>query len=265
MKAIIIASSLLLSTVSQAALAKSEHSCDIHLDKDLVVNSQNVAIKAADKELWRINTQGQLWLKNQNIATDRATQQNLQQFQADIRQQTIQTLSLVEDSLVLASDAINSAVSELTGEPIAKLPALNQAVTKIKAYSERLVLQQEDGITVYGSRFDTLDDVFDQAFEQAIEQAVTQSIGSMMLVVGKALTTGEGSFEQRMDAFSQKMDNFGTQLEQRIESQVGMLEQRGEALCDSLIKLDALETAIQQAIPQLRQYDLIDAKRNDKA
>src|SRR5690606_10855576 len=119
-------------------------------------------IKAADTELWRINTQGQLWLKNQNIATDRATQQKLQQFQADIRQQTLQTLSLIEDSLVLASDAISTAVSELTGEPIAKLPALDQAVSKIKTYSESLVLQQEDGITVYGSRFDTADDVFDQ-------------------------------------------------------------------------------------------------------
>lgn len=265
MKAIIIATSLLLSTASYAGQTHSQASCDIQLDKDIQINSHTVAIADAETELWRINNQGQLWLNNQRMATDNATQQKLQQFQFQIRQQSMQALTLVQDALVLASDSFHSAVSELTGEPLANSPALEQAVTKINTLSEKLVQQHEDGLTVYGSRLNAVDEVFDQAFEQAIEQAVTQSLGNILLVVGKTLTSGEGSFEQRMAAFGQKMEKFGDQLEQRIANQVSTLETRGQALCNSLIELDLLETEIQQAIPQLKQYDLIEAKPDNKA
>lgn len=260
MKTLIIAATLLASTASA-----HEQQCDIHLDKDLQVSPNSVAIQNADGELWRINPQGQLWLENTRVTTNNETQQQLQQFQADIRQQTIQTLGLIEDALILASDAINTVVAELTEQPVTQSPALNKAVAKIKSYSESLVVKQQDNITVYGSRFNSLDDVFDQAFEQAIEHAVTESLGNMMLAVGKALTSSEGSFEQRMEAFAEKMEKFGTELENKIESRVSTLEQRGEALCDGLYNLDKLETQIQQAIPQMRQYDLLEVKQNNQA
>jgi hypothetical protein len=264
MKAIIIATCLLLTTASHATQTHSHSSCDIHLDKDIRINSHTVAITDAETELWRINHQGQLWLKNQRMATDNATQQKLQQFQSQIRQQSMQALTLVQDALMLASASIHSAVSELTAEPLANSPALEQAVTKINTLSQKLIQQHEDGLTVYGSRLTTVNEVFDQAFEQAIEQAVTQLLGKMLLVVGNTLTSGEGNFEQRMTAFGQKMENFGDQLEQRITSQASSLEFRGQALCNSLINLDVLESEIQQAIPQLKQYDLIDAKADNK-
>ncbi|WNO59558.1 DUF2884 family protein [Rheinheimera sp. MMS21-TC3] len=260
MKALLIAATLLIGT----AFAH-EQQCNIQLDKDLIVNADGVTIQNNNSELWRINSQGKLWIENKSITTNTATQKQLQQFQADIRQQTVQTLALVEDALVLASDAINTVVSELTGEPVSSTSALNAAVVKVKSYSESLILKQQNNITVYGSRFNTLDDVFDEAFEQAIKQAVSQSIGSLMQVVGKALTSGEGTFEQRMEAFAVKMENFATQLEKKVESQVSTLEHRGAALCDSLHKLDQLETDIQQTIPQMRQYDLIEIKQSNKA
>lgn len=260
MKALLIAATLLIGTTSA-----HEQQCNIQLDKDLIITPDSVTIQSNNIELWRINSQGKLWLETKSMPTDNKTQQQLQQFQADIRQQTGQTIALVEDALVLASDAINTVVSELTGEPVSNSSAINTAMAKVKAYSDSLMHTQQDNITVYGSRFNTADKVFDQAFEQAIEQTVTQSIGSIMQIVGKALTSSEGSFEQRMTAFADKMENFGSQLEQKIESQVSTLEQRGKALCDSLHKLDKLETDIQQAIPQMRQYDLIEISQSNKA
>ena len=100
-------------------------------------------------------------------------------------------------------------------------------------------------------------------FEQAIEEAVTSSMGSIFSIIGKAMASGEGTFEQRMEAFGQRMERFGEDLEARMDVQAQALEQRGDNMCANLQQLDALESQIQRAIPQMQQYDLIEVNSNN--
>lgn len=265
MKTLLIASGFALTSISTAVMAHDEHSCNINFDKDLSINSQLVSMKDAGTELWRINSNGQLWLDGKAIDTDSHTQALLRDYQAGIRSQTLETVALVEDALVLAADAVNSVLTELTGDSLDSQPALQTALDKIKTSTESIVVRSGDTIELYGSRFDSLDNAFGEEFEQAIEEAVTSSMGSIMMLVGKAMTSGEGNFEQRMEAFGERMERFGEDLEARMDVQSQALEQRGEAMCASLQQLDALEGQIQQAIPQMQKYDLIDINSNNTA
>ena len=264
MKTLLLAAGFALTTISSSVMAHDEqHSCNINFDKDLIVETHTVAMQDAGKELWRISDDGQLWLDGSKVDTDRSTRNKLRDYQAGIRQQTLETVALVEDALILASDAINSVLTELTGEPLSSHPALQEAMEKIKASTESIVVKRGDTIEVHGSRFDNIDDAFGEEFEQAIEEAVTQSMGSMLMLVGKAMASGEGNFEQRMEAFGEKMERFGDDLETRMEAKSDLLEQRGDAMCQNLQALDALESEIQQAIPQMQQYDLIDVSKGE--
>ena len=133
---------------------------------------------------------------------------------------------------------------------------MQQALAKISDAANQVVVQDGDNTYLYGSRLDTIDQAFGPEFEQAIEEAVTQSMGSIMMLVGKAMTSGEGNFEQRMEAFGAKMEKFGENLEAKMDIKAAALEQRGDALCAQVTQLDALETRIQQQIPAMQQYDL---------
>ena len=262
MKTLLIATGFALTSISSAVMAHEGQSCNINFDKDLVINSELVSMKDAGTELWRINNNGQLWLDGKSVTTDSNTQALLREYQAGIRTQTLETVALVEDALVLAADAVNSVVTELTGDSLQQHPALQTALDKIKTSTESIVVRSGDSIDIYGSRFDSLDDAFGAEFEQAIEEAVTNSMGSILMLVGKAMTSGEGNFEQRMEAFGERMERFGEDLEARMQSKSQLLEQRGDAMCANLQQLDALETQIQQLLPQMQQYDLIDVGDN---
>jgi hypothetical protein len=264
MKTLLIASGFALTSISSAVMAHDNNSCNINFDKDISISRELVSMKDAGNELWRINSAGQLWLDGKMIDTDRSTQRMLRDYQAGIRTQTLETVALVEDALVLAADAVNAVLVELTGDNLDSHPALQTALAKIKTSTESIVARSGDTIDIYGSRFDGLDDAFGEEFEQAIEEAVTSSLGSIMMIVGKAMTSGEGNFEQRMEAFGQKMERFGEDLEARMETKTELLEQRGEAMCAGLQQLDVLESQIQQAIPQMQKYDLIEVSSNNK-
>jgi hypothetical protein len=264
MKNLLIAGGFILTSISTAVMAHDEHSCNVNFDKDLSINSQLVSMKDAGTELWRINNNGQLWLDGKVITTDSNTQALLREYQAGIRTQTLETVALVEDALLLAADAVNSVITELTGDSLQDHPALQTALEKIKASTDSIVVRSGDNIDIYGSRFDSLDGAFGAEFEQAIEEAVTSSMGSIMMLVGKAMTSGEGNFEQRMEAFGERMERFGEDLEARMDTKSAALEQRGDAMCGHLQQLDTLENQIQQAIPQMQQYDLIDVNSSNK-
>lgn len=263
MKNILIASSFILTSISTAVMAHDNSSCNLNFDKDLSINSHLVSMKDGDSELWRINNNGQLWLDSKAVTTDDNTQALLREYQAGIRTQTLETVALVEDALVLATDAVSSVLTELTGDSLQQHPALKTALDKIKSSTESIVVRNGDNIYIYGSRFDNLNNAFDAELEQAIEEAVTSSMSGILMMVGKAISSGEGNFEQRMEAFGKRMERFGEDLEARMDIKAQVLEQRGDVMCNNLQALDTLESQIQQAIPQMQQYDLINVNSNN--
>ena len=263
MKNLLIAGSFILTSISTAVMAHDGHSCNIKFEKDLAISSQLVSMKDGNTELWRINNNGQLWLDGKAVTTDSNTQALLREYQAGVRTQALETVALVEDALVLAADAVDSVLTELSGSSLKQHPALQTALDNIKTSTGNIVVSSGENINIYGSRFDSLDDAFGAEFEQAIEEAVTNSMGSILMQVGKAMTSSEGNFEQRMQAFGERMEHFGKDLEARMDIKAQALEQRGDAMCSNLQALDALESQIQQAIPQMQQYDLIETNSHN--
>ena len=176
----------------------------------------------------------------------------------------VEVAALVEDALVLAADAVNSVVTELTGDSLQQHPVLQTALDKIRTTTAGVVERSGDTINVYGSRFDNIDQAFGPEFEQAIEEAVTSSMGSIFTIIGKAMASGEGTFEQRMEAFGQRMEKCGEQLEHNMQQKASALEQRGEAMCQQVEQLDQLESQIQQRLPVMQDFDLFNTQKTAK-
>ncbi|SNY49311.1 Protein of unknown function [Arsukibacterium tuosuense] len=256
MKSSLLASAVVLGSISLNAMAHSNQSCNIEFDKDLVISKSSVQLQDNGNTLWQISDDGQLILNGEPVTVNNDTRLLLRDYQAGIRSQTLETVALVEDALIMASEALTTVLSELTGKSLDDYPAMQQALTKINDAADQVVVQDGDNTYLYGSRLDSIDQAFGPEFEQAIEDAVSQSMGSIMMLVGKAMTSGEGSFEQRMEAFGEKMEKFGENLEAKMDIKAAALEQRGDAICSQVSQLDALETRIQQQIPAMQQYDL---------
>lgn len=273
MKTTLIASAIMISCFSLQANAGQNNdrhanhiqnqSCNFSIEQDLMISRDSVQLQDNGSTLWQISNDGQLTLNGKTIKVNDDTRTLLRDYQAGIRLQTRETIALVEDALIMASEALTTVLNELTGKSLDDYPAMQQALTKISDTAEQIVVQDGDNTYLYGSRLDNIDQAFGAEFEQAIEEAVSQSMGSIMMLVGQAMSSGEGNFEQRMEAFGEKMEKFGENLEAKMDIKAAALEQRGDAICSQVSQLDALESQIQQQIPAMQQYDLF--KNGDSA
>lgn len=249
----------LLTTLSMSATAADN--CSLQFKDDLVIAPSSVHLERSQKQLWRINADGQLWLDNQKVSTDAKTTAALQQYQSGLRLQSKETLLLVGDAMQLASDAVGKVVAGFGVDNSQLQSSVDQVISNLKTKVDHLVISKGEEIRINGSQINQTDGRLAAEFEQAMEQSIAQLTGAVMMTMGQAMMQGEGNFEQRMEKFGRKMETFGNEIEVEMESRSGVLEQRGKAICYNLQQLDALERQIQNAVPQMAAYDLIDTTR----
>lgn len=252
MKTLLIISSLLM-----AGQGNANQQCQLQLNNDLLIERQQVQLLSNNQPLWRINNDGKLWLDNQPVKTDADTRKLLQQYQQGVRQQAEDTVLIVTEAMSLASTAVEQVLTELTGKPLSKNKPLQQVLQNIHHSTDSIIVRRGEQLEIRGSQLHQLDKAFGPEFDAAIEQLVQESMGSILWQLGKAMMGGSGDFEQRMNAFGQRIELFGEQLEQSMTASATVLEQRGDALCQQLQQLDQLETAIQLKIPAMVKYDVV--------
>jgi ElaB/YqjD/DUF883 family membrane-anchored ribosome-binding protein len=255
MKYICASALLLLSSMSYAS-----NQCALTLQDDLRVSPSVVSIQRGDQELWRIDTTGQLWLGQQKNNSTPETRQHLKAYQQGIRSQVTASAALMDDSLQLARTVLDQNVQTATGMSLAENPELQQPVDQLEQQLSQLVQRQGDTIYVYGSQLRSADKNLAKEAEQRIQQAVAKISGQLMLTLGQNVLQSPGSATEKMQSFRTKMQNFGSQLKADMQKNSKNLQQRGQQICQQLHTLDLLEQQIQQQIPAMSPYDLIDGQ-----
>ncbi|MFN3710260.1 MAG: DUF2884 family protein [Alishewanella aestuarii] len=255
---------VLTATVVLANPVVAEQSCQFQLEHDLVISPTQVILQQQQQSLWTIDQQGRLWLAGKEQSTDAESRALLQQYQAGVREQAINTVELVQAGLQLAGTAVEQVLTELTGKSLAQHPQMRDVLAKIQQSTDEIIVRRGEQLEVRGSALSKLDQAFGPEFDAAIESLVEESMGNIMLQIGKAMVSGQGTFEQRMEAFGQRMEKFGEQLEQNMQAKASVLEQRGEAMCQQVQQLDQLESQIQQRLPAMAAYDLFNNVKTAK-
>ncbi|SQH75729.1 conserved exported protein of unknown function [Shewanella benthica] len=108
--------------------------------------------------------------------------------------------------------AISDEGKEVYRIEMGKLYVQGEQVT-LNARQQQLLTQYSHQVSTQSS----LEDTFGEEFEQEIEQLVKNPIGTMMINLGSEMLSGDGdSFEQKMQVFSQKMENVGQDIKQQM-------------------------------------------------
>lgn len=243
-----------------SSLTHAQEQCALTLQDDLKVSPSAVSIQRGDQELWRIDTKGQLWLAQQKNNSDTEVQQQLKAYQQGIRTQVIASAALMDDSLQLARTVLDQNIQTATGQSLAQNPELREPVDQLEQQLNQLIQRQGDTIYVYGSQLRSADKNLAKEAEQKIQQAVAKISGQMMLTLGQNALQGSGSATEKIQSFRSKMQTFGSQLKTDMQKNSKNLQQRGQQICQQLKTLDQLEQQIQQRIPAMSPYDLIDGK-----
>jgi hypothetical protein len=249
-----LCSSLLAMSIATPVMAKmslNNEQCNVSLNYDVTVEPKKLLVSTNGVEQYRVELD-QLYVQGQSVKLTPKQSQALQNYSDSILTQVPEVIALVSEVMVIVDQSVTTALSPILGEQASV--HLDKMMQSIQAKVDTLAYRQGDKFYL-GATESSIEDTFNEEFEQEIEQMVMSSLGSLMMSIGSQILSSEGgTFEEKMNAFSAKMDNVGKDIELQVESQTKSLEARADKLCSNFEGLMVQEKNLHQQIPQLSPY-----------
>jgi len=173
----------------------------------------------------------------------------LKEYSALIHELAPQVAQVISDGIDIAKLAVSGLITELFGNDNELQAKVDSIVARLEAKAEPMMDQENGEYFLSKDTIENAGDDFDREIEREIESLLTESGGHLMMLIGKMLIGGEDGaqdFEQKMEAFGERMELRGSEL-----------ETRAQAMCAQAVLLDELETKMQKSIPQFSKYNLL--------
>ncbi|QIZ75714.1 DUF2884 family protein [Ferrimonas lipolytica] len=257
----LLACVLLLPTMAMATeLEFGDNQCEVNLNYDVNVSSERLQVIEQQQTLYEFDGTV-LRVGEQTITLTDEQRLQLERFQQQLLQGSSDIVALATEAIIMATEVLAEIYTELnidSNTPEQLMMALQQQLdTAISADhgSYHLASQSLESATTE----------MEAVIETHVEKIATEGIGQLFMSMGKAMSDGEGSFEQRMTDFGQSMEQMGERIEQRVEQSSTKMEAQGQRLCEQWQRLDLQEQRVRDLVPQLQQYNLVTAEQNKLA
>ncbi|WP_448566344.1 DUF2884 family protein [Thalassotalea ganghwensis] len=253
----LLASTMLIATSSAMAhdTSFSTDNCHVSLEGGVSISKDAIEFTKDDKTVYKIVNDRELYISGQAIALSATEQDVVNQYSTSIRAVVPEVKDIALDAMDIAVDGVNLAFNELLGEGNDVGYQLTTELSQIKTEIETSFAQDKT-ITINEEGFDGeqfFGEDFEKRIETMVESTIQNSMGSLLIAVGQELLFAGGN----MDAFETRMENFGEQIEYEMETRAKELEKRGEAICQSVLKIDELEEQLKGSIEALSDTDVL--------
>ncbi|QIJ05516.1 YggN family protein [Shewanella chilikensis] len=234
-----------------------DEQCEMSLNYDISLEPKKLSVSNQGKEHYRIEP-GRLYVEGEEVALNAEQSKLVNEYSDAMAQQLPEVISLVEDAVTMASEAVSMALTPLLGDAAAA--KLDETMGSLQQRVYKVAHRNGDQYFL-GATEESLENAFGDEFSKEIEQLVQQSLGSLMMAMGSAMMSGEGeTFDEKINAFSQKMEKMGKDIEVQMESRAQEMEQRADALCDNFQRLLVLEDKLRKQVPELGEFQVLSGK-----
>ncbi|MDO6617576.1 YggN family protein [Pseudomonadota bacterium] len=240
-------------TPAVAKMSLEDNQCNVTLNYDVTVEPQKLSFSEKGAEVYRVEL-GKLYIDGNQVALNDKQAALLADYSEQVSKQIPEVIDLVDDAVILATDAVSMALTPIFGDATAA--KLDELLAGIQSRVDQAAYQQGDKFYL-GATESSLEEAFNEEFEQEMEQMIKNSMGSFMMALGAEMMSSEGgSFDEKMTAFSSKMERIGEDVELQISEQSEAIEAKAKKVCGNFEQLMVLESELRQSIPQLSSYEL---------
>lgn len=268
--ALILLSALTIATPNLATAAQinlhtdSDGDCSLDLNHSTRVGPDFFEITREDDNqslYYRLDTPQQLTINDQAVTLAEAQQKQLQVYHAGLYQSGRDMTQIAIDAVDIAMEGVGIALTTLAGADHPDAVEFRAEAEELRNATKQR-LQSGDGIYVLGDNWEdengeeiesTIEEIVERELEPRIERIATQSAGTIAWHALKAVFTGGKSIERDAEAAAEA-------AEATVEKQALQLEARAENMCHNLTVMDAIESDMQAAIPEMQAFDVIEVE-----
>jgi actin-related protein len=238
-----------------AGTAAAHNSCNLELDAGVLITADSIEFYDAAQPTYKIVGDKYVVVNGQALKLNDLQQQLVENYAAGIRAAVPEVREMVLEGIDLAITGITFTFDNLLGEKNQISTQLTTELNNVKSDVKRYFSAgnpinfnvDSEGIP------DFLGKQFETRIERIVETSVQNSIGSLMIAMGKEIMMSGGN----MEAFEQRMNQFGEQMEQQMNARAAGMEARGEKLCDAMLDINAIEEQLKHSIPAVESFNFI--------
>ncbi len=255
---------LLALTVSAVLLSSpvyahnTDSDCDVNLDGHIRYSQGILEVETDNGTLFTIDQSHVLRIDNKEVELSSKQQRAVSDYYESISEAIPMTVHIATEGLQLASSAVSEVFAELLGDDDI-VDDFDALFTELSEEINTRFYDTNGGYRVDTSEFNNdewMSSSWENRFEQKVESLVEQSIGRILISVGKEMVWEGGD----IDAFANKMERFGENIEDKVERQAEGLEDKANELCHVLKKADAAENDMQASITGLESLNVLDVE-----
>ncbi|MDO6692167.1 YggN family protein [Aliiglaciecola sp. 3_MG-2023] len=258
MKKSVIAASLLLLTGTAAA-----GECDVSMDGQVSLMNNILTVTTEDNDIIKIDAGETLFVNGKRMDINKNQERWVAEYYNGIYDAVPVAADLALDGVAIANVAVSEVLGNLLGSESNAVEKIQSKLDDVKQKIEHNFYAEDGSIHLDSADFsdgEFFGAKWEQEFEDTVEEVVTASIGHLMIALGTELIFGDGDTND----FDQRMDNFGQNIEQKIEARADKLEQKADAFCMRLAKIDNAENKLQNSMGELSGLNLITVKSDRK-
>ena len=238
--------------------------CAIHFNYGVIIGPDHIRIIDQIKTQVQINNRKQLFIKGRELKLTDSQQQLLTQFSEGIRQKLPEMVSIAIEGVDIGLKAANEVIGGLTGENSSSQQKVQAKFEELKSRIRTRFNQSANNYYIAPQDFNDFDEMFAGQFEQEIEEIVSESIGTILKAVGQSVLTEKNfrdmdNTEERIALYDDRLTTFGKGLQLEITERAKALDEKASLFCLQLNALDTIEHKLQQAIPELQLYNIIES------
>lgn len=240
-----------------APAAQSAFMCEADLQYGLVVNERHIRVIEDTRTLYQINGSGQLIVHGEWLELDGQAQQYLQELAEGLHYAVPKVILLASEGVDLAIGTVDHVYVGLVGSEDDSYQRLQDALWKVRKKVKTKFIRAGNSYYIGPRSLENVDELMDPELEQEIEQALGTSVGGILTAIGGLASEGDTNLERKMEDLSSRLETMGAEIERRIAPQADTLRKKAEWFCNEIKRLDGIEEALRQRVPELQAYNLI--------
>ncbi|ALS99299.1 YggN family protein [Lacimicrobium alkaliphilum] len=248
---------LVCSLLLLALPVQSAFMCEADLQFGLVVNDRHIRVTEDTRTLYQINGTEQLIVHGEWITLDEQAQQHLKELAEGLRYAVPKVILLASEGVDLAIGTIDHVYVGLVGSEHDSYQRLQDALWKVRTKVKTKFIRASSNYYIGPRSLENVDELMDPELEQEIEQALGTSVGGILTAIGGLASEGDTNLERKMEDLSTRLETMGAEIERRIAPQADTLRKKAEWFCNEIQRLDGIEEALRERVPELKAYNLI--------
>jgi len=237
--------------------------CSINLNYGVIINPTHIRIVERGQTQVQINNDDQLFIQGREHQLNDEQKLLFKQFSTGIREQFPEIIAIAIEGVDIGLKAVNEVIGGLTGENSASQQNVQAKFEELKWRIRTRFNQSANNYYIAPQDLNDFEELFAGEFEQEIEEVIQESIGTILKAVGQSLIKDDnryegGNGEERITTFDERMAGMSKGLELAVSERAKALEDKAKEYCEQLTELDNIESKLQQTIPALQPFNLIE-------